>query len=338
MKKLGLIILAINCFAFTYSQFVMKHDIHAFKAGEHNPMIYCTYLEPGLAGVNLTWDYSELRFKKSFEGFIYESGYSEESKLFPDANMELSEFDSRFFFKVSEDKIEQYGYTSFDGRSQIHYSTPFVKIKFPFAYSDAFSGIIKGTSQYGGTINSSITGSYFVEADAYGTLVLPGNTIYENTLRVRTEKEYVHHYQNMDQEIQIITYRWYNEMHRYPLLVLTAYTIKTGQSESTKFQAAYNVNALKSVSQLYAEDIEIYPNPTAKELNIRVNALSEGVYQFDIFDSSGKLIQSFFREALAVGLHSFNFSDKTSGLKPATYILIISNGNTRISKSFTLIE
>ena len=338
MKKLGLVLIAINCFAITYSQFVMKHNLHALKPGEHNPMTYCSYLEPGIAGSNVIWDYSELRFDKSFKGLIIETEQTDYTELFPEANTELSEFDARFYFKVSEDRIEQYGYSSADGRSQIHYSTPFVKMEYPFTYNDVFSGVVEGTSTYNGTISSTIEGWYHVEADAYGLLILPGNTRYQNTLRVRTEKEYINHYKNADQEVHIITYRWYNEAHRYPLLVLTMFTTKTKQSESIKYQAAYNVNALKRVERFYDEDVQIYPNPAANELNIRINALSDGKYKFDIYDSSGKLIKSFARETVAVGLHDFNLSDNISGLKPAAYLLVTSNGDSHISKSFVLME
>jgi len=338
MKNIGILFVAIHCFAVASSQTVMNHNKHALKSGEHNPMTYCSYLEPGLPGTNVIWDFSELRFEKSFQGFIRGIEHSDYGKMFPETNTELAEFNSRFYFKVSEDKMEQYGYSSEDGKTLIHYSTPFVKLKFPFAYNDAFSGIFAGTIKFNGSLNGTVTGSYYVEADAYGTLILPGNTIYENTLRIRTEKKYVHQYTNLDQEVLVVTYRWYNTTHRYPLLVLTLYTTKTKHSENTKYQAAYNVNALTGAERLYAEDIELYPNPTTQDLNIRVNTLSEGRFQFNIFDSSGKLVRSFFRETSAVGLHDFNVSDEISGLRPAAYMLVILNKGTQISKGFVLSE
>ena len=338
MKKLGFFILLIFCVGSTYSQIVLKYESHAFKADAHNPMSLCSYQEPGQGGSDVLWDFSDLRFKKSFEGYIHKIEHSDNGNLFPKSNIELSEFSSRFYFKISEDRMEQYGFSSGDGRTMVHYTTPFVKLKFPFTYNDAFSGHIAGTSSYGGNIGSTIEGSYFVEADAYGTLILPGNTIYENTLRIRTVKEYINKYTSADQEVYIITYRWYNEAHRYPLLVLTKYTTKSGQSEIVNYQAAYNTNALKSVQRFYSEDIELYPNPTMKDLNVRINALSEGVYQFDIYDSSGKLMRSFSKVTSAVGLHDFDLSNKISGLKPASYVLVISNKDTKISKKFVLTE
>jgi hypothetical protein len=119
---------------------------------------------------------------------------------------------------------------------------------------------------------------------------------------------------------------------------LTKCITTTGQSPVVNYQAAYNTNALKPVQQFYSDDIELYPNPTKKDLNIRIDALSEGVFQFDIFDSSGKLMRSFSKVTSAVGLHDFDLSNKISGLKPAAYVLVISNENTRISKKFILSE
>ncbi len=336
MRNFVFFILLIFCFESTYSQIVLKYESHALKADEHNPMSYCSYQEPGQGGSDALWDFSDLRFKKSFEGYIHKTEQSNYGNLFPKTNIELSEFSSKFYFKISEDRMEQYGFSSDDGKILVHYTTPFVKLKFPFAYNDAFSGYVAGISSYGSNISSTIEGSYYVEADAYGTLILPGNTIYENTLRIRTEKEYINKFRSVDQEVHIITYRWYNETHRYPLLVLTKYTTKTGQSEVINYQAAYNTNALKSAQQFYYEDIELYPNPTIKDLNVRINALSEGIYQFDIFDSSGKLMRSFSKVTSAVGLHDFNLSNKISGLKPGAYVLLISNEDSKISKKFVL--
>ncbi len=338
MKKIVVFILAICCFAISYPQTILKFEDHALKPGMHNPMSYCSFIDPGIAGSDVTWDFSELRFIKSFEGYINKSQDTEFGKFFAESNTELAEFNSRFYFKVSEDKMEQYGYSTDDGKHQVHFSVPFVKIKFPFVFKDVFSGSVEGTASYNGIINSTIGGSYFVEADAYGTLILPGNTMYENTLRIRTEKEYTTHYSNLDQEVYIITYRWYNSAHRYPLLVLTTYTTKTKNSESIHHQAAYNVNALKSVEQFYEEDVEIYPNPASKTLNVRLNALSEGNYYFEIFNTSGEFIHSFYRETSAVGLHDFDLSGVITGLKPANYVLVISNANTSVSKNFVLAE
>ena len=113
---------------------IPSFEQHALKAGVDNPMSYCNYLEPGLAGTDMLWDFSELKFEKSFTGYLNNSGESELGSNYLDADTELKEFSSNFYFKVSEDQIEQYGYSSANGNVQTFYSTPFVKMKYPFEY------------------------------------------------------------------------------------------------------------------------------------------------------------------------------------------------------------
>ncbi|MGD2034346.1 MAG: T9SS type A sorting domain-containing protein [Bacteroidales bacterium] len=338
MKRTGVIFFVVCWSTLSFSQVVLTYEDHALKPGEDNPMSYCSYLDPGPEGSDVRWDFNGLRYIKSFEGKITSSSETEFGSVFPESNTVLAEFDSRFYFRIDEDRIEQYGYSSADGRNRIHYTDPFVKMEFPFSFGSAFSGIFGGTAIYSGTLKSDISGSYSVEADAYGTLILPGNTTYENTIRIRTEKEYVQQFGHSEQGVRVLTYRWYNEAHRYPLLVLTSYTTTTGQAEHTSYQAAYNVNALKSVDRFQDGDVEIYPNPTARDLNIRINALTEGEYQFGIYSTSGELVSSFARVAPVVGLHDFDLSEEIAKLKPGTYILKISNGSTRVSGNFILME
>jgi hypothetical protein len=318
------------------AQPVLTYETHCLKAGSDNEMSYCAYQEPGDAGENKVWDYSGLEFEQVFTGFLRNSSESAIGQNFAGTNTELTEFSSRFFFNVSEDKIEQYGYSSLDGRIQTHYSTPFVKMKFPFTYGDAFSGSFTGTTVYFESEGLEINGLYAVEADAYGELILPGHVKYDNTLRVRTEKSYTHKLFNSEQEVSIVTYRWYNSLHRYPLLVLTEYTVTSNNNKSTNYQAAYNTRAVNEISPVSEESVLLYPNPTDEGLMLEFNAVAAGSINIRIIDSSGKLITGSDYDIGSGGIHQINLSDKISGLLPSNYLLIIYSGNRTIKKSFTI--
>ncbi len=321
------------------AQPVLNFDRHALKADEDNPMSYCEYEEAGISGANITWNFSDLQFTRSFTGYLKNSAATKIGVTFSEANTELTEFDSKFYFRVDQNKIEQYGYASTDGRMQTRYDIPFIKMKFPFSYGDFFSGSFSGKTYFSGIERGDMTGTYSVEADAFGTLILPGNTLYENTLRIRTEKRYSSTYQNqVSQEMSVITYRWYNESHRYPLLVLTEYTVKSGDVITTNYQAAYNNNAINFISPVIAESLVLYPNPADSYLAVEFDAVAAGSLAFTINDAAGKTARTFSRDILTGGKQYYDLSERIHGLRPGTYYLTVQNGNEIIDRNFTLVK
>lgn len=338
MRKLVLSMFALTSFVVLSAQTVVTHKAHALKVDEHNPMSYCEYIDAGEAGENITWDFSSLKFERSFTGYLNNPKITENGSAFSAANIELAEFDSRFYFRSDENKIEQHGYSSSDGKSQIFYSSPFIKMKYPFAYSDIYSGSYTGKYLYSGVETGEVNGSYSVEADAFGTLILSGNTTYENTLRIRTEKSYTIQFKNSSQIVNSVTYRWYNQSHRYPLLVLTSYTANSGNSNPTNYQAAYNNNAVTDIISISDYHLSLYPNPVSSSLMLEFNATLSTELSFQIFDASGRLARSFVRQINSAGRQQLDLSDELSGLYPSNYTLVIDKGGNQIKRSFTKVK
>ncbi len=336
MKKItaSLLIIVLSSII-CFSQTKITYATHALLNGEDNPMSYCEYMGPGTFGPNVTWDFSDLEFKKPFTGYLTHAQLTENGSAFPQANTELAEFNSRFYFDVNETQIEQYGYSSADGRSRIYYNTPFIKMKYDFEYGNEFSGSFSGTYEYNNVPTGTISGTYSVEADAFGTLILPGEKQFEGTLRIKTIKTYTNEFSSSSQEVEIVTYRWYNQTHRYPLLVLTEYTTTVGENKSVNHQAAYNSNAVNSITPLVTESILLFPNPASSTITLEFNTTLAGSIEFEIFDAAGRLVRKFEREVFP-GHQSLNFSEEIKGLQPASYMLTIGSGNERIVKNFTI--
>jgi len=341
MKKIIISFLIAILFVFAaFSQISIQYSVHAIQAGIDNPMSYCSYVEPGQSGANISWDFSELKFEKPFTGFVKNSQFSGNQILFPKANTELGEFDSRFYFDVNEKETNQYGYVSADGNTKEIYSVPFVKMKYPFTFGDAYSGVFAGIYEYSDKLKGDISGTYSVEADAYGSLFLPGNVKYENVLRIKTSKIYKMIFPKSSEEISVTTYRWYNSVYKYPLLVLTEYTTRTGENVNIDHQAAYNSNAINTKSISNSPDhlgvMSLFPNPVRNSLIFKADFLNAGDLHFEICDISGKQIKSFNRQIAETGACEFDISTEISDLRPATYILVAMKGTTKKSLDFTL--
>lgn len=340
MKKILLFsALLTGCLTILQAQTKLCYSTHAIQ-GMDNNMSYCQYSDPGVAGENQKWDFSSLVFVTPFTGYVSNSDFSDLKSSFPKANTVLTEFNSHFLLNVTRDKVEQYGYASADGNTKITYDIPFVKMKFPFGYGDIYSGALLGKYSSSG-ISGDITGDYTVEADGYGTLILPGNVVFNEVLRVKTLKNYVNKMPGTNQVVNIETIRWYNSANKYPLLVLTKFTTTSGDCSSTNYQAAYNSQALKaSITDGVSFDdanMSVFPNPVTTNLNLLFYAPAIGTIDVEIYDASGRRVRSFQKEIYVAGNQQYDFSDELPGLKPGTYMMTVVYGDARINKEFTFI-
>ena len=128
MKKLySLFILAFFITAgFAQKPISLNYETHAIKSEANNSMQLCKYVDPGTGGEHISWDFSNLEATNDFTGFVQSAYYSVNSALFPLANTELQEFTNQFYFKITENSIEQYGYSSKDNSVIIKFDKPFV--------------------------------------------------------------------------------------------------------------------------------------------------------------------------------------------------------------------
>lgn len=86
-----------------------------------------------------------------------------------------------------------------------------------------------------------------------------------------------------------------------------------------------------STLKLDADDVNLYPNPVADQLNLNINANEQGEYQIEIMDITGKLIQTDL-SLLAAGESEVQLD--VSGLTPGFYMLRITNSSGTIIKKF----
>ncbi len=321
-----------------FPQISLTYQTHAISTVENNEMVICGYADPGQAGQNVTWDFSGLKALKDFTGFVNQHYMQGNDPGFSTSNIRLTEFDNTFYFNITKDKMEETGMTSSDKRITIKYDQPFVKMKFPFSAGDAFAGSISGTYSDNG-IKAAIDGSYSVEADAYGKLILPGNVVANNTLRVKSVKNYSRIFSGSVQNIEIVTYRWYNKYNRYPLLVLTSIKATTGNSTSESHQAAYN-NKLKSSpiksTALAENDLSLYPNPVIDKLTVRYYVETAGPVLIELFDNTGKKIKSLQNNYMEQGNYSFEINTKDAGLPTGMYFIRAVISGNPVSKEFVL--
>lgn len=338
MKRKLLFFLSTLFVGTLLGQPVLSYENHRLLPGVDNPMTLCEYMQPGQGGAEVIWDFSDIKAKNEFVGRIVTS-YNENE--FEDANTRLVEFKTSFFFDINESGIYQVGYASEDGKTQVKYQQPFEKLRFPFTYENNYTTDFAGEYLFNSKKIGDVTGGGAIEADAWGDLILPNNKLYENTLRVKTIKNYTITYSNNNiSSVEILTYRWYNSMHRYPLLVLTEYKTTSGTSERINYQAAYNNNAVSAPSNIievgFDQLVNVYPNPAEDELYIDITSNRQTIAYISIIDVTGKVVVNEKVQPLIVGKNVVNLTDELQTLKAGAYILQIRKDNEIINKEIAV--
>lgn len=335
MQKLIVSLILTASVLTAQAQTKLTYDIHALKAGLDNPMSLCSYSDPGVTGEDITWDFSSLTFQEAFTGIV--KGETDVAD-FSESNVILNEFGSKFFFNLSETQLEQTGYMSKSGSSKMIYDVPFVKMKYPFAMGDYFSGAFSGEYILSDKKYSDIDGEYYVEADAYGKILLPENKTIENVLRVKEEKNYTLT-GKINRDVKITTYRWYNSTHTYPVLVLTEIKTITSNKERISHQAAYNSNVisyaeLKSASTIpEINSTELYPTVVTNNLNLKINTTQAGDINIRIIDAAGKLAKQFTYSA-SEGNNTISLSSFVPDLSAGNYVVEITSNDEKVTKNF----
>jgi len=339
MRKILLSIAVILLAASLQAQTVLKYQTHGLIPNHKNEMYITKYVEPGVSGNNVIWDFTNLELTNDFVGSLDNPAFNKGALVFPHSTTVLEEFGNFFFFKATEDGIEQQGFMSASGSTTIVYDVPFQKMKYPFTYGSNYSGDFSGTYNSNSTTQGTITGTYEVTGDGMGTLLLPGNMSYSNALRVKEIKSFTQTLNNYSYDIENVTYRWYVNGHRFPILVFikSTYTFKNGRTQIST-QAAYNPviiqNMPTDVETLnMSYSMNVYPNPYREQVNISYTLDNASNVNLSVFDLNGRLVKVLVNAVEGAGEQSHKFSAKEMGLAAGAYLVKLNvNGNETTQK------
>ncbi|OFY54992.1 MAG: hypothetical protein A2Y87_10930 [Bacteroidetes bacterium RBG_13_46_8] len=341
MKRITVLILGCSFLlnaGFAQQSVVLTFENHALQAGVNNSMILCDYSDPGSGGYNMTWDFSFLKSTDDFTGTVLARTRSKSPGSFAESNVTLDEFSNRFYFVVSPEAIEQIGYSAFDNAVVVTYDKPFVKMKFPFAMGDRYSGGFTGSMKTGSKV-TALTGHYEVAADGCGKLLLPGMASADNTLRVKTVKSYEMQVNGKTHQTVITTWRWYGCCNRYPLLVLSSIKTCAGSSVSWSYQAAYNnvINTrLPDSGGSLSPSVRAFPNPVTDRMTLEYTVAETGEVILELFNVSGRKITTLLNNRLDAGTYRLELSPEIEGLTTGIYIVKACINNSTLTEEFII--
>jgi len=338
MKKMYfLLVIGLTMALTSHTQTVLTFKSHGLLPDEKNPMMLTKYVEPGPDGQGVVWDFSELEASSNFIGNVQNPYIVKGSGRFAAANTSLEEFGSYYFFKSNSSQLEQYGYLSSNGSLALEYTKPFVKMKYPFSYNSSYAGTFEGNYTSNDKGIGNIAGDFQVAGDAIGTLILPEGKSFRNALRVKEVKRYNQLVSGSATKVEEVTFRWYVNEHRFPILVLIrcSYTYENGQT-NTSTRAAYNSNVVMMNNNLIPSNttykLEVFPNPYYDKVNINLHIETISKVNISVYDLIGKRIAVLTDKVEDAGDLSYSFSAKGFGLARGTYIVKVRVNNSEATR------
>lgn len=337
MKRISLLLIGLFLAFGLNAQTILTYKSHGLLPNEQNPMLLTKYIEPGIEGQNVTWDFSMLEATNNFVGSIQNPSIAKGSERFSSTNTMLEEFGSYFFFNSNSNVLEQIGFLSNNGTFAIEYTKPFVKMRYPFSYNSFYSGNYEGVYLSDGKEIGKLNGTYQVSGDGIGTLLLPEGKIFRNVLRVKEIKSYDQSMNGSYVKIEEISYRWYVNEHRFPILVFIKvnYTYDNGQTNSST-KAAFNSNVMMSNDELNNSaskyKLLVFPNPYYDEVNINLQLEERAKVNIAVYDLIGKRVSVLTDRYEEAGDLSYKFSAKALGLAKGTYIIKVKVNNSETTR------
>ncbi len=214
-----------------YAQPKMTYESHGLHPGTVNAMQQTQYIAPGNGGAQVVWDYSAL----------LPTGPAETSEALSamntDRTMVSNAAGGRFSYNCNSqgNVFESYQ----DETQTVVYEQPITKVSYPFTYGDKLSGIFSARTTYpNASIEHRMAGAYSSEADAFGTLIMPGGQELNNVLRLKTVEKYIEERCERS-EVEMVKYLWYIQEHRYPVFVTWDINYRYADGRTVVNQASF---------------------------------------------------------------------------------------------------
>lgn len=336
MKKINLIIAIIFASLIANSQITLKYETHALQANYTHTTQFVENVKAGNNGENQIWDFSNFTcgHEKSSQ-IISEEDVPERLQNY--TNVTINDGDNYFYFDVNEYGIDYYGLVT--PNAIINYNEPIEKMNYPFTYGDKTEGEFTGTGLYYGRVKTDIYGIYSIEADGFGTIVLPGDVTLSNVLRVKTVNTTVE-ISCKTTETENVKYLWFSKDYRYPIMVVIETTRKEGDKVTVTNTGYYNEKAFQTEveetnKQLSDFSVNVFPNPATNFVNINYNLAQKTNVNIDVYNITGAKVATIVENQEQKGTQNQVF---TPSLALGTYFIKMNLGNETIFKKIVLID
>ncbi len=311
MKTIATFLLSLSLLPAGLSAQPVLSKNEFYYTGEVIQMLNCNTAGVGVgdAGSNITWDFSGLT---SPGGVLTTTVVTDTSALFSTSNlMEILPNGTIAF--LQENNTDSYINGVYDTTSHLTTSYAMYDVaKRPFTYLnnyvDSYKVNIASTGQYG-------TGRLYVVADGYGTLLLPGGSMYTNVLRIKKVQAEYDTVATTPSLTATTSYLWFDTGTRAPLLRIDSVIGTATESQTVMFllppEGIASVKGMPAVLSGYFDNSE----------HLLISGFDAGKeYQVVVYNIIGNKV---FSENFSATGSSERF-DLSRQVNPGIYIVSIS--------------
>lgn len=301
-----------------------------------------SYVASGGSGASQTWNFSSVtQTTNAAITYTYASVTASNTSTWSNANLQFNSSGVTGFNKTSTTALQNYG--TQQGTVNIVYSNPEDQMHYPFTMGNSYTDPFYATFVSAG-YNYVRRGSTSVNADAYGTLQLPGST-YSNVLRVHFVQTYQDSTFFTGIGPYIVTYvndeyMWYlpnNHMPIFSTYSLTANIPFSGPSTTTGSNKLVTIVTGINEQLNYIQSMNFYPNPSTNGIiNLDLNLNESIKYEIAIFDNLGREV---LRTDTNEGISGYNFRTiDVSKIAGGLYTMEVISNNIKLSNHKVVID
>lgn len=250
---------------------------------------------PGAAGANVTWDLSGISTTTSLSYEWKNASAMNDASTYPASNLgAVVTLGADEYWLKSSTEFSLVGRIIQGGTITENFNNdPREVLKFPLTYQTTYNETMGGL-YVGPGLSLDRSGTIEIEADGYGTLIMPYGTI-NNVLRVKITTEYNDKLSGQTLfEYEDVQWHWYHPNSKFFLATYgTLVTITSGVPGGTTFfgffQDQTSVGLSDNEFKPYA--FNMFPNPASNQFTIQYDTESRENFLMEIFDVTGRMVE-----------------------------------------------
>jgi hypothetical protein len=297
-----------------------------------------SWINQGGSGASQTWNFLAVTASTAAVSVSSISAVTSGNAInFPNANQQLNTGANAGMNKASSTANQNYGIVS--GTVNIIYSDPEDQMRYPFSMGSSYSDPFYATFSSAGS-NYVRKGTTSLNADAYGTLQLPGGT-YSNVLRIHLTQNYSDSTNFGGTFPYVITYNndmymWYLPNNHQPIFSTYAIAVNGGTPQKSSNTLVNATNGISEISTS-VKSLNFYPNPNSgNTLNLDLNLNDNIKYNIIISDNLGREI---LKTESTNGFAGYNFNTiNISSLENGIYHFEIVSENLKLVSKKIIIQ
>ncbi|MGZ3863473.1 MAG: T9SS type A sorting domain-containing protein [Bacteroidia bacterium] len=312
-----------------------------FAIGDVYTSKTASYVSPGSAGANQTWNLSAMTgtATTTYTGVAVSSTPYASTFSSASISMKSSTAGTYGYYNTSSSAMSVKGLVTPSGTTTVvfNYSNPEDYLHYPFNYNNSYVDAFQATFTSAG-YNYVRRGVDSVQYDGYGTLTTPTGT-YNNVVRVHMIENYQDSTNFPGIGAYIITYRddlymWYLNGNHYP--IASVFTLTSSLSSPTT-GGSYLTTVAVGVEEENAviSSCRLFPNPASNNINVSVNLSESQKVEIKLFNTLGAQVNSTVSAEGIVGANDFKID--VSALPEGVYFAQIHlDGNLNTTRRFVV--